>query len=132
MIKNGIGQRAAHRIWSEWNDYPHRCLTTIDDFFAGKIPDPELNILIRHQRTEHGRPINYSIERNDADECDRRATRPCACGGTLFDWGAGDSEGYEFVTWRCNACPDVFTEYMTHAQLYELRQQASRRRLTAA
>lgn len=127
----GLSTRAAHRIWEGWSDYPHRCLPIVEAALAGKIPDPRLNRLIRHKRTGYGSPIRYTVEQNDADESDRRATRPCKCGGTLFDWGAGHSEGFEFINWHCNACPDVFTEYMTRDRLYALRQ-STRSKLKAA
>lgn len=119
LRREGFSVRAAHRVWDGgWNDYPHRCLTIVADALAGRIPDPRLNVLRRHRGVS---PINYTVEQNDADEGDRRATRPCKCGGTLFDWGAGWSEGFDFINWHCNACPDVFTEYMTRERLYALR-----------
>ena len=124
LMGNGLSARASHRIWEEWSNYPHRCLSTIESALAGKIPDPELNVLHRHARTGHGRPINYTVEQNDADEFDRRTTSPCECGGTLFDWGGGYSEGFAFVNWHCNTCPDVFTEYMTDARFHEVRSRA--------
>lgn len=117
----GFSTRAAHRIWGGgWNDYPHRVLAIVEDALAGRIPDPQLNALISHER-EGGNPLRYTVEQNDADEHDRRATRPCACGGTLFDWGGGFRDGFSFINWHCNGCPDVFTEYMTHAQHRALR-----------
>lgn len=124
LREEGFSLRAASRIWDNWGDYPHRCLPIVAKALAGEIPDPELGVLIRHKRTSYGKPINYSVEKNDADKWDRRASRPCECGGTLFDWGAGHSEGFDYVNWHCCACPDVFTEYMTHDQLCSLRQGA--------
>lgn len=120
LQRNGFGIRAANRLWdADWYSYPHRCIKLVDAILAGEFKDPELNVLIRHDRTGYGCPIKYTIEQNAKE--DRRATRPCDCGGILFDWGAGHSEGFDYVNWHCNKCPDVFTEYMTHAQLYELR-----------
>lgn len=120
LKQQGFSTRVAHRICdNDWSDYPHRSLNTVADALAGKFPDPELNVLHRY-RSSAG-PIKYSIERNNADRWDYRANRPCECGGTLFDWGGGHSEGFEFINWHCNACPDVFTEYMTREQFYELR-----------
>jgi hypothetical protein len=77
-------------------------------------------VLVRHRR-DGGHPIRYSIEENERDDGDRRPSRPCPCGGTLFDWGSGHSLGFEFVNWHCNVCSDVFSEYMTREQLYALR-----------
>lgn len=124
LIENGFSVRAAYRIWESWGDYPHRALAIVEDALAGKISDPALGVLIKHDPIPGyaGSPINYSLESNEADKYDRRAHRPCDCGGTLFDWGSGHSEGFEFINWRCNACPDVFTEYMTQKQFYALRQ----------
>lgn len=120
LRRNGFGIRAAYRLWENgWNDYPHRCIAFVDDVLAGNVQDPILNTLIRH---EGHSPINYSIEANDADKHDRRSHRPCQCGGTLFDWGGGHAAGFEFISWRCNKCPDVFTEYMTREQFIALRQ----------
>ena len=125
LRENGFGIRAAHRLWeSGWNDYPHRCIGLVEKILAGDVSDPQLTVLIGHKGHS---PIRYTIEANDADEHDWRANRPCACGGTLFDWGGGHSEGFEFINWHCNKCPDVFTEYMTREQFYELRQQRRRR-----
>lgn len=121
IVRNGLTQRAAHGVWDWWSEYPHRCLPIIADALAGKMPDPEMGKLIRHDPTPGGRPINYSVERNNADVHDHRANQPCACGGTLFDWGAGHSAGFDFINWHCNACPDVFTEYVTKDRLYEIR-----------
>lgn len=121
LVRAGLSQQAAHAIWDEWSDYPHRCLDTIEAALAGKLPDPELNVLIRH-RVNGGHPIRLTVEQNEADKLDRRASRPCPCGGTLFDWGGGHSAGFEFINWHCNACPDVFTEYMTWERFAELRQ----------
>ncbi len=120
---HGFSKRAAYRIWDRWTDYPHRCLAIVDAALAGEIPDPVMNALIPDQNPS-GNPLRYSIEQNDADIHDRRATRPCGCGGTLFDWGAGTGEGFDCISWRCNACSNAFTEYMTREQLYALREAA--------
>ncbi len=111
LQENGISVRASHLIWDTWNDYPHRALEIIEEARAGKHRDPRLNRLYKHKREEWGRPINYTVEQNNADKFDKRATRPCKCGGTLFDWGAGWSLGFDFINWHCNKCPDVFTMY---------------------
>jgi hypothetical protein len=130
LVGRGFSVRAANRIWGGWHDYPHRTLVVIEDALAGKIPDPELNVLTRHEHPK-SRPLNYTVKANDADDGDRRATRSCACGGTLFDWGAGYSEGFVFVNWHCNGCPDVFTEYMTNEHLSQLRAPSRAARLAA-
>lgn len=121
LRRNGFTKRAASRVWDYGLDYPHRVLAVVELAVAGGIPDPELGVMIRHERTGHGRPIRYTIEQNDADVHDHRASRPCDCGGTLFDWGAGHSEGFDYVNWHCNACPDVFTEYLGPGGLRALR-----------
>jgi hypothetical protein len=121
LQRNGMSKRAAHRIWECWEGgYPHRCLKIIEEALSGKIQDPPLNILILAY--DEGLPITYSVEANDADDIDKRATRPCPCGGTLFDWGSGHSEGFEFISWHCGKCPCVYTEYMTAARLMDIRQ----------
>lgn len=130
LIENGFSKRAAHRIWDSWSEYPHRALEKVEAARAGGMPDPEMNVLIRHSRVEgSGSPIRYTVEQNIADKHDRRASQPCSCGGTLFDWGSGHSEGFEYINWHCNKCPDVFTEYMTPARLREIR--TSRREVPA-
>lgn len=124
MKKHGLSIRAANQIWDCWAQYPHRALATIEKALAGEIPDPDLNVMIRHDRTGAGGPIRYTIEQNNGADGDRRATRVCACGGTLFDWGCGYSQGFNYINWHCNACPDVFSEYMTQERLYKMRQDA--------
>lgn len=123
LRREGFTVTASHRMWDGgWNDYPHRCLSIAEAALAGRIRDPKLNVLRRHRHRYAGSsPINYTVEQNDADDGDRRATRLCKCGGTLFDWGGGHSEGFEFINWHCNGCPDVFTEYMTHEYFSRLR-----------
>lgn len=121
LRRNGFSQRAASRIWSEASgDYPHRCLELIDEALAGKLADPPLNKLI-FSYVGCG-PINYSVAANDADKSDRRAARPCGCGGTRFDWGSGFSDDFTFVTWHCNKCRRVYTEYVTPERFREIRQ----------
>jgi hypothetical protein len=123
LVGRGFSKRAANRLCEgDWRTYPHRSLATVEAALAGRIPDPQLNVLLRHERTEWGKPINYTAEQNEADNGDRRASRACDCGGVLFDWGAGHSDGFDYINWHCNKCPDVFTEYMTQQQLYALRQ----------
>lgn len=121
LRRQGWSVRAAYRMWEGgWHDYPHRSIALVEKVLAGNVTDPELNVLHRY-RSSAG-PIKYSIERNNADKWDYRANHPCECGGTLFDWGGGHSEGFEFINWHCNKCPDVFTEYMTRERFYALRQ----------
>jgi hypothetical protein len=122
LRRNGFTKRAAHRLWDGgWATYPHRSLKVVEEALAGRITDPVLNVLIRHERTDHGRPVNYTVERAKANG---EAMRPCPCGGTLFDWGAGHTEGFDYVNWHCNVCPDVFTEYLGPGGLYALRNAA--------
>lgn len=120
LQRNGFSRRAASRIWSEASgDYSHRCLAAIDDALAGKLADPPMNRLIF---SHMGGPIKLTGADNDADEVDRRASRPCSCGGTRFDWGSGSSDDFTFVTWYCNKCPRVYHEYVTPERLREIRQ----------
>lgn len=106
---HGFGIRAAYRLWeNNWYDYPHRCIAFVEDVLQGKVPDPELGRLIKH--AGHA-PISYTIEQNERDVIDRRAHQRCECGGDLFEWGGGYDSGFYFVSWHCNKCSDVFTEY---------------------
>lgn len=120
LKRHGLSQRAAHSIWGSWSDYPHRCLRTIEDALAGKIPDPKIDVLILSYAD--GRPLNYTVEQNSADELDRRATCTCpSCKGTLFDWGGGFSSGFTFVNWHCNGCSNVYTEYVSPDRFSQIR-----------
>lgn len=123
MTKGGLSRRAAHLVWNSFRDYPHRALQTVEKAMTGEIPDPQLDVPVRSQHPGN-RPISLSVEENEREGRHRRASRACTCGGTLFDWGCGHHLGFEFVEWRCNACPDVFTEHMTRETLYALRQGA--------
>jgi len=119
LKRNGLSSRAATRIWGCWGSYPHRCLALIDAATNGELADPKLNTLIlSHMGTG---PVKISVESNDADELDRRATLPCECGGTLFDWGAGFNDDFTFVNWHCNHCSRVFTEYVTADRFSAIR-----------
>ncbi len=120
LRSHGFSRRAAHTIWEQWRRYPHRCLATIEKAMAGELPDPQLDVLIYHERG-YGSPIRYSVKQNEATGRDRRASQKCRCGGTLFDWGSGHSYGLDFINWHCNACPDVATEYLSPGRLYEIR-----------
>lgn len=120
MRQNGLGVRASHQVWDCWSSYPHRCLPIIEKALTGEIPDPELDVL--REPYKGSNPINYSRERNIADKGDQRAMRHCPCGGTLFDWGAGYSQGFDFINWHCDKCPDVYTEYLSPGRLREIRQ----------
>lgn len=119
LKREGFSTRAAARIWDCWSDYPHRCLSLVDEALAGELADPPLNELILAYTG--GGPVNMTVEFNDADELDRRATLPCKCGGTLFDWGGGYSDDLTFVNWHCNHCSDVYTEYVTPDRFAEIR-----------
>ena len=119
LKRNGLSQRAAHAILGEWSTYPHRCLATVEDALAGKMADPVMDTLVlSHQYT----PTQYTVEQNEADDGDRRATEPCpACGKTLFDWGAGFGSGFTFVNWHCNGCGNVYCEHVTPARFAAIR-----------
>ncbi len=117
---NGMSQRAAARIWGT-GSYPHRALALVAAARAGELTDPVMNTPVFCDG--HG-PVNISTEENDADDLDRRATMPCACGGTLFDWGCGFSDDFTFVKWHCNKCPKVATEFVTPERFREIRQPA--------
>jgi len=119
MLKNGLTARAAYHVWQAWRDYPHRCLTVIERAMAGSYPDRPLNRL----RLSHlsSAPLSYTLAQNDADEFDRRATRPCRCGGTRFDWGAAYTGTEYAMNWHCNGCRRVYVEFMTDKRLGELR-----------
>jgi hypothetical protein len=122
LRRNGLSQTAAYRIW-EWaaGPYLHRCIPIIADARAGKLSDPPMNRLIFAGMSCCG-PINMSVEANAADDISSRATLPCGCGGTLFDWGSGYSDGFNFVSWRCNKCPRTYSEWVTDERFREIRQ----------
>lgn len=123
LMAHNFSRRAAYIIVDgDWSTYPHRCLDTIEKAVAGKIPDPTLNRL-KFGHMGSG-PIQYTVAANDADHGDRRATRKCRCGGTLFDWGAGYSHGFNFVSWRCNGCPRVFESWHDDDGFRRVRQGA--------
>jgi hypothetical protein len=119
LKRHGFTTRAASRIWDCWHDYPHRCLAIVERALAGGYPDPVMNTLI-FAYSGNG-PVKISVEQNNADKIDRRATLACRCGGTLFDWGCGFSDGFTSVSWHCNQCADVFTEYVTPQRFKEIR-----------
>jgi hypothetical protein len=122
LRRNGFSQIATYRIW-EWatSTYLHRCIPIIADALDGKLPDPPMNCLIFAGMSCAG-PVNISVEANAADDISHRATRPCECGGTLFDWGSGYSDGFNFVSWRCNKCPRTYSEWVTDERFREIRQ----------
>lgn len=123
MKRAGLSQRAAYSVWDSWSDYPHRALQAAERGLAGRNPDPVLNVLLRSDYPGT-RPISLTVKANAKATYDKRASRPCpSCGGTLFDWGGGCSDGFDYINWRCNGCTDVFTEYMTYQQFCDLRQQ---------
>ncbi len=119
LTRNGISQRGVSEIWGWVGSYPHRCLELVRKALAGEFPDPPMNTLI-YSFTSHA-PVKMTVEDNNLDTIDKRATRVCECGGTLFDWGSGWDNPFNFISWHCNACPKVFTEYMTHEKLFEIR-----------
>lgn len=126
MRREGLSIRASHRIWDNWSGYPHRALKIVEKALAGEFPDPALNALIKQHEYGHEQPIRYTAEQNNADKYDRRASMPCpSCGATLFDWGAGWSEGFDSISWFCNGCPARYTEYVTRERMREIRKPVS-------
>lgn len=119
LMKHGFSRRAVAGIWDWWDSYPHRCLDVIQEALAGNLADPELNVL-KFSYAGDG-PVKITVEENAADEIDRRATQECSCGGTLFDWGSGYSAGFTFVNWRCNACQNVYIEYVSDKRFAQIR-----------
>jgi hypothetical protein len=120
LTDNGLSHRAAHSVYEQWSDYPHRCLKVIEDGLAGNLPDPKMHVLLGPY--EGGSPIRCEVADNDAATYDRRAHRPCPCGeGTLFDWGCGWNGYTNWISWRCNRCPDKYEEYVTHERLGDIR-----------
>jgi hypothetical protein len=125
LVRRGLSKRAAQGIWDWWaSGYPHRCLSVIEKALAGEMPDPPMNTLIFNY--EGPSPVRITAEENDEHPHGHRATRPCDCGGTLFDWGSGWNGYLIFINWHCNACPRVFTEYVTSERLREIRNLKSR------
>lgn len=121
LMRNGLSRTASHLLLDGFSDYPHRCLATVEKALAGQIPDPELDVM---RFSYLGQPVQYSLEQNDADDGDQRAHQACPkCStGTLFDWGGGyATAGFPFVSWHCNGCGAVYTEYMTDAKFTATR-----------
>lgn len=120
LKRHGLSQRAAYQVWDWWiSGYPHRAIAVVEAARGGKLSDPRMDVLTFAYKSTG--PINYSLEANANDPVDSRAHRPCACGGTLFDWGCGYDHGFTFVSWRCNQCADVFVEYCTDKRFAEIR-----------
>jgi hypothetical protein len=122
LLRDGFTKRAAYRIWDNCGRYPHRCLAIVESALKAKYPDPQLNRLVFAYRSSAG-PIRYTVAQNEADSVDGRASRPCGCGGTRFDWGCGFSDSFTYISWPCNACNAVYIEYVTPDRLEEIRQQ---------
>lgn len=120
LKSKGFSTRAACRIWASWAQYPHRCIGVIQAARKGELADPPLDTLIYCGQSCG--PVNQTVEANDACTYDKRATLVCKCGGTLFDWGGGYSDTFFFVNWRCNRCPDTYTEYMSEERRNQVRQ----------
>lgn len=120
LKEHGFTTRAAARILDSWSDYPHRCLQVVEKALAGGYQDPVMNTLI-YAGKGHG-PVNITVEENNADSISKRATLACKCGGTLFDWGCGFNDDFTHVSWHCNQCADVFTEFVTPERFRQIRQ----------
>lgn len=126
LMRNGLGRRAAHRIWGLVGSYPHRALRVVDAALRGEIPDPELDVLqVPPYRSPSGGCVRCTLEANAADRHDRRASRMCECGGVLFDWGWSPGEGFQSISWACNACDRSYTEYVSEERLGEIRRRPS-------
>ena len=123
LSRNGFSKRAASKIWDRWSDYPHRCLSVIQKARSGELPDPPLNrLLFAYNSTG---PVRLTAAQNASDDIDPRASRPCRCGGTRFDWGAGYSGYLNYINWHCNGCRRVYVEYMDTDRLCQLRARKS-------
>jgi hypothetical protein len=120
---NGLSRRAAYGVWSTAFDYPHRALAVIDDALAGRLPDPRFNRLIYRGRCSTGTPVRV----NRRTEAEHRAHRPCKCGGLLWDWGCGWNGYANYIEWRCDRCPRLYTEYLTDGRLGEIRSRPAKK-----
>ncbi len=119
---NGLNKRAASLILDTALNYPHRALGVVGDALAGKLPMPRFDRLIYEGHCATGTPVQ--VDRKH--ESRHRAHRPCRCGGLLWDWGCGWNGWAEFISWRCDRCPRVYTEYVTGKRLREIRERPSR------
>lgn len=118
LLAEGFGKRAFHAVWSWAFTYPHRALRQVESALAGQLPDPPFNRLIYV-----GNGVNEAGVRVDRRaEQDRRAHRPCKCGGWRWDWGCGWNGYANVIQWRCDRCPRVYREYVTNQRLTEIRQ----------
>lgn len=120
LRRHGIGVQASHLIWDWAFDFPHRALLDVEDALAGRHPDPPLDRLIFSRNTVDRTPVRV----NRRHEAKHRAHRPCRCGGMRWDWGAGCSLGIDFITWYCDGCPRIYTEYLSPGRLYAIRNEA--------
>ncbi len=126
LMRHGLGRRAAHRIWGLAGSYPHRALPIVEAALRGEIVDPEIDVLqMPPYRSPTGAGVRCTLEGNEADRHDRRASRMCECGGVLFDWGWSCGEGFESISWSCNACDRRYTEYVSKNRLGEIRRRPS-------
>ncbi len=114
---NGFSRKAAHDIWSDALEYPHRALRTVEKALAGGLPDPSFNELIFDRDSTAG-PVKVNRE----TEVNIRAHRDCVCGdGWLWDWGVGWTGWCYYLNWHCDRCPKMFGEYVTDQRLGEIR-----------
>lgn len=117
LVRKGLTQTAAHAIWGQWSDYPHRCLDTLAEWRDGKLQDPVLNKLILWRT--RGEPAN--VDRKYEEK--HRAWRPCSCGGRRWDWGSGWNGWCSFITWHCDGCTRVYGEYLSDDRFRKIRSQ---------
>lgn len=124
LARQGLSSRAAHRIAQAWSEYPHRCLAILESALKGELDDPPMN---KPFLSHLGRgPVSLTVADNDADQVHRRATMPCQCHGTLFEWGQQEDDGIAVVNWRCNRCDRVFVEYVTPDRMTAIQESARR------
>lgn len=118
----GISQRAAYQLFNDALYYPHRCLFTIEQALAGRIPDPVMDVLIPSGK---GLPIAYELADNEKRGDYKRLSQSCTVcpDGTLFDWGGGNSSGFTYTCWHCNRCGAKFIEYLSTQRFNEQRAQ---------
>jgi hypothetical protein len=115
LVRQGLSSRAAHRVAQAWIEYPHRCLAILESALKGELDDPPMNKLFL---SHLGRgPVALTVADNNADHEHRRASMPCQCHGTLFEWSNQEDDGITVVNWRCNRCDRVFAEYVTPERL---------------
>lgn len=121
LARHGLSRRASYSVWQRFGSYPHRCLVVLERAMAGEMPDPVVDVMVKEKWAGYGEPVRITVEQNNASKYSKRATRPCPCGGVLFEWGSGWDGSFNYINWHCNACPDVFTEYLSKGRLESIQ-----------